>query len=110
MRYGSRVAPMHAGLALHRIQPAVPLRTSPIHSLLQRAGNRAVTQVLQRKCGCEGRDTPCTCPDEEIERPGPSTAIQPTLATSAPGDPSELEADRVADRSEERRVGKECVS
>ncbi len=62
-------------------------------AVLRAVGNRATAAVLQRACACSGGDDPCHCPDEET-----ALRIQAKLAISAPGDPDELEAQRVADQ------------
>jgi hypothetical protein len=46
---------------------------------------------VQRTCGCA--DAPAMAQEEAIKRSG----IQPALNISTPGDPSEVEADRIAD-------------
>jgi hypothetical protein len=76
------------------LRPASPPTWMPAQSSASRSlALSAVAPIgsIQRACGCG--DAPAIAQDESIKRSG----IQPALTISTPGDPSEVEADRVAD-------------
>src|SRR5215471_5693694 len=56
-------------------------------------GFRPSGAVLQRKCSCGG-----TCPTCQDEREKALHGVQAKLLVSTPGDPFEVEADRIADQ------------
>jgi uncharacterized protein DUF4157 len=54
--------------------------------------------ALQRACACDDRNPGCACGPEMQDKRVSRALVQPSLAISTPGDPLELEADRVADQ------------
>ncbi len=52
-------------------------------------------RALQRACACDDANAGCGCPEMQ-DKPMDRALAQPSLAISTPGDPSEREADRIA--------------
>src|SRR5258706_4440912 len=81
----------------------------PLAARVRAAGNRATAAaVLQRSCACGGGAGHCQCEDPE---PHSTPPIQPKLIIGTPGDPYEIEADRVADTiasQPDGRVQRKC--
>src|SRR5437867_690748 len=87
----ARQSPPSKGAA-SSIGPAKTSNRAPGQSRVSRAvalGTRGIG--IQRACGCGGR---AGKEDDSIGR----SMVQPSLTVSTPGDPFELEADRVADQ------------
>jgi outer membrane protein OmpA-like peptidoglycan-associated protein len=84
-------------------EPAGVSRRSGARQPSQSAVSRSLalgatgTLVIQRACECGGHEGSCTCPDEQ-EEPLIARAVEGSGVLSQPGDPSEVEADRVADQ------------
>jgi hypothetical protein len=52
--------------------------------------------ALQRACACDDANPGCACGPEMQDKRMGRALVQPSLAISTPGDPSEREADRIA--------------